>query len=98
MADNLDKLIHALKLSKTKVRNIKKNMFFVVGTVALILAGVLTKNVNLDSGILIHELSLLLVILNTIRLIKFKTSQFHKSSTQLKNEKAFSKTKVCVEC
>jgi Cd2+/Zn2+-exporting ATPase len=98
MADNLDKLIHVLKLSKATVRNMKQNMFFAVGTVALLLAGVLTKNVNLASGMLIHELSVLLVILNAIRLVKYKPSQSHRSSIQLKNEKAFSKTKVCVEC
>jgi Cd2+/Zn2+-exporting ATPase len=56
MADNRDKLIHALKLSKATVRNIKQIMFFAVGTVALVLAGVLTKNVDLASGMLIHEL------------------------------------------
>lgn len=34
--------------------------------------GVLTKNVNLASGMLIHELSVLLVILNAIRLVRYK--------------------------
>lgn len=73
MADNLDKLVHALQLSKATVRNMKQNMFLAVGTVALLLAGVLTKNVNLASGMLIHELSVLLVILNAIRLVRFVT-------------------------
>lgn len=73
MADNLDKLVHALQLSKPTVRNMKQNMFLAVGTVALLLAGVLTKNVNLASGMLIHELSVLLVILNAIRLVRFVT-------------------------
>lgn len=72
MADKLDKLIHALKLSKATVRNMKQNMFIAVGTVALLLVGVLTKNVNLASGMFIHELSVLLVILNAMRLVRFK--------------------------
>ena len=72
MADNLDKLVHALKLSKATVRNMKQNMFLAVGTVALLLAGVLTENVNLASGMLIHEASVLLVILNAIRLVRYK--------------------------
>lgn len=76
MADKLDKLIHTLKLSKTTVRNMKQNMFFAIGTVALLLAGVLTKNVNLASGMLVHELSVLLVILNAIRLVRFKPDKF----------------------
>ena len=71
MADNLDKLVYMLKLSKATVRNMKQNMFLAVGTVALLLAGVLTKNVNLASGMLIHELSVLLVILNAIRLVRY---------------------------
>src|SRR5690606_36503391 len=71
MADNLDKLVYMMKLSKATVRNMKQNMFLAVGTVALLLAGVLTKNVNLASGMLIHELSVLLVILNAIRLVRF---------------------------
>ena len=71
MADNLDKLVYMLKLSKATVRNMKQNMFLAVGTVVLLLAGVLTKNVNLASGMLIHELSVLLVILNAIRLVRY---------------------------
>ncbi|MDD4246435.1 MAG: hypothetical protein PHO84_04685, partial [Dysgonamonadaceae bacterium] len=39
---------------------------------ALLLTGVLTKNVNLASGMLIHELSVLAVILNAIRLVQYK--------------------------
>ena len=72
MADNLDKLVYMLKLSKATIRNMKQNMFLAVGTVALLLVGVLTKNVNLASGMLIHELSVLLVILNAIRLVRYK--------------------------
>jgi Cd2+/Zn2+-exporting ATPase len=74
MADNLDKLTHTIRLSKATVRNMKQNMFIAVGTVALLLGGVLTKNVNLASGMLIHELSVLLVILNAIRLVRLKPS------------------------
>ncbi|HUH45645.1 MAG TPA: HAD-IC family P-type ATPase, partial [Arenibacter sp.] len=72
MADNLDKLPYALKLSKATVRNMKQNMFLAVGTVFMLLAGVLTKNVNLASGMLVHELSVLLVIVNAIRLVRYK--------------------------
>jgi Cd2+/Zn2+-exporting ATPase len=72
MADNLEKLVHAIKLSKTTVRNMKQNMFFAIGTVALLLGGVLIGKVNLASGMLIHELSVLLVILNAVRLVGYK--------------------------
>src|SRR5690554_6335044 len=95
MADNLEKLTHALKLSKATIRNMKQNMFLAVGTVALLLAGVLTKNVNLASGMLIHELSVLLVILNAIRLVRYKpakrfrTPAPQKESNVVRREEAF---------
>ncbi|RXJ44321.1 heavy metal translocating P-type ATPase [Gelidibacter gilvus] len=98
MADNLDKLVHALKLSKATVRNMKQNMFFAVGTVALLLAGVLTKNVNLASGMLIHELSVLFVILNAIRLVKYKPFRSNKHATVKKHKNSLPARKVCVEC
>lgn len=86
MADNLEKLPHALQLSKATIRNMKQNMFLAVGTVALLLAGVLTKNVNLASGMLVHELSVLLVILNAIRLVRYRPSRrFRKLNSEEDN-------------
>lgn len=98
MADNLDKLVHALKLSKATVRNMKQNMFLALGTVALLLTGVLTKNVNLASGMLIHELSVLLVILNAIRLVRFTPIPISEHLKKRKKETAFRTAKVCLEC
>lgn len=97
MADNLDKLIHTLKLSKAMVLNMKQNMFFAVGMVVLLLAGVLTKNVNLASGMLIHELSVLLVILNAIRLVRYKKSKY-KSTIKTQKELKLKKQEVCLGC
>ncbi len=97
MADNLEKLTHALKLSKATISNMKQNMFLAVATVALLLAGVLTKNVNLASGMLIHELSVILVILNAIRLVRYKPRRA-KSRVATKNERAFATGELCVEC
>lgn len=97
MADNLDKLTHAVKLAKTTVRNMKQNMFIAVGTVALLLAGVLTKNVNLASGMLIHELSVLLVILNAIRLVSFNPISRFKRSTPPKGVPSLEEIKLIPE-
>ncbi|WP_060205685.1 heavy metal translocating P-type ATPase [Sporosarcina koreensis] len=71
MADRLDRFSHAYSLAKATVRNMKQNTFFAVGTVALLLAGVMLGKIFLASGMLIHELSVLLVILNAIRLIRY---------------------------
>ncbi|WP_338061880.1 hypothetical protein [Virgibacillus indicus] len=72
MADKLNKIPYAHSLAKATVRNMKQNMFFAVGTVALLLAGVLLGKIFLASGMLIHELSVLIVILNAIRLVRYK--------------------------
>lgn len=71
MADRLDRLVHGYTLAKATVRNMKQNMFFAVAVVFVLLAGVVTKNIFLASGMLIHELSVLLVILNALRLVRY---------------------------
>jgi len=75
MADKLDKLTHAHKLAKATVRNMKQNTFIAVGTVFFLLVGVLMKKVFLASGMLIHELSVLIVILNAIRLVRYNNKK-----------------------
>ncbi|WP_068676281.1 cation-translocating P-type ATPase [Oceanobacillus sp. Castelsardo] len=71
MADKLMQFSHAYSLSKATIRNMKQNTFFAVGTVFVLLAGVLAGSVHLASGMFIHEASVLLVILNAMRLIRF---------------------------
>lgn len=71
MADRLDQFAHARSLAKATVRNMKQNTWFAVGTVFLLLAGVLLGKIFLASGMLIHELSVLIVILNAIRLVRY---------------------------
>ena len=97
MADNLEKLTHALKLSKATIRNMKQNMVIAVGTVALLLAGVLTKNVNLASGMLIHELSVLLVILNAIRLVRYKPAKRFRTPAPQKESRVSRQEKALVK-
>lgn len=72
MADDLSRITYAYTLAKATVRNMQQNMFFAVGTVAILLAGVLLGKVYLASGMLIHELSVLLVVINAVRLVNFK--------------------------
>ncbi|WP_249872510.1 heavy metal translocating P-type ATPase [Oceanobacillus saliphilus] len=71
MADKLKQFSHAYSLSKATIRNMKQNTFFSVGIVFVLLAGVLGGTVHLASGMFIHEASVLLVILNAMRLIRF---------------------------
>lgn len=72
MADKLSQYAHALSLSKGTMRNMKQNIIIALVTVALLLVGVLMGGVNLAIGMFAHEASVLIVILNAMRLIKFK--------------------------
>lgn len=71
MSDQLHKLPYALGLSRATVKNMKQNIYFSVFVVAILLVGVLTKKVFLAAGMFVHELSVLLVIFNAIRLLKY---------------------------
>ncbi|MDD4803408.1 MAG: cation-translocating P-type ATPase [Syntrophomonas sp.] len=72
MADKLMQFSHAYSLAKATVRNMKQNTYFAVAIVFILLAGVLSGNVHLASGMFIHEASILIVILNAMRLIGFQ--------------------------
>ena len=71
MSAEIKKLSHAIGLSRATVRNMKQNIYFAILVAVLLLAGVLIKTVNLSFGMLIHELSVLLVILNAVRLLGY---------------------------
>ncbi|WP_137285753.1 heavy metal translocating P-type ATPase [Halorussus salinisoli] len=71
MADDLERIPYAVKLSKATRWNIYENVGLAVVTVALLLAGVLTSYVHLAGGMLVHEGSVLLVILNGMRLLRY---------------------------
>ncbi|QYA48435.1 heavy metal translocating P-type ATPase [Nosocomiicoccus ampullae] len=72
MADKLSQYAHAFSLSKVTMRNMKQNIIIALVTVVLLLIGVLMGGVNLAIGMFAHEASVLIVILNAMRLIKFK--------------------------
>lgn len=72
MADKLSQFSHAYSLAKATMRNMKQNIFIAVAVVFVLLGGVLMRSVHLASGMFIHEASILVVILNAMRLIKFK--------------------------
>lgn len=82
MADRLTQFSHAYSLAKATIRNMKQNTFIAVGTVVLLLIGVLNGTVHLASGMFIHEASVLLVILNGMRLIGFNRKRKNNLSLQ----------------
>jgi Cd2+/Zn2+-exporting ATPase len=70
MADELDKLPEAIRLSKATLRNIRQNVVIALATVASLLLGVLLGKIHMAGGMLIHEVSVMIVILNGMRLLK----------------------------
>ncbi|MGA8944121.1 MAG: cation-translocating P-type ATPase [Thermoactinomyces sp.] len=83
MGDKLAQLSHAYSLAQATVRNMKQNTFFAVSIVAVLLIGVLAGSVHLASGMFIHEASILLVILNAMRLIRFNHKSHRKNNWQV---------------
>lgn len=89
MADKLMQLSHAYSLSKATIRNMKQNTYFAVGIVFVLLSGVLMGSVHLASGMFIHEASVLIVILNAMRLIRYNRKSM-KVEIELQAAQAYS--------
>ena len=70
MRDDLQLLSQAIRRAHLTLQNIRQNVFIAVGTVSLLLAGVLLGQVHMAGGMLIHEASVMLVILNGMRLLR----------------------------
>jgi len=70
MADDLLKLPEAIRFSKATLANIHQNMLVALVTVTGLLIGVIAGEVHMAGGMLVHEASVLLVILNGMRLLR----------------------------
>ncbi len=71
MSDEIRMLAHAIGLSRATVNNMKQNIYFALIVAGTLLAGVLFKTVNLSLGMLVHEMSVLLVVVNAVRLLGY---------------------------
>jgi Cd2+/Zn2+-exporting ATPase len=73
MNSDFRRLPHALGLAKATARNMKQNIAIAVGVVLFLLAGVFFSEwMNMSIGMLVHEGSILVVILNGMRLLRYK--------------------------
>lgn len=75
MSEDLSKLSNAIKISKKVKINMFQNIIFALVIVSFLMIGVLFKKVTMLMGMLVHELSVLVVILNAIRLLKHKSKK-----------------------
>jgi len=73
MSSDFSRLPHALGLTKATARNMRQNIFIAVGVVLVLLASVFFSNwMNMSIGMFVHEGSILVVILNGMRLLRYK--------------------------
>ena len=71
ISDHLGKIPLAIGLARAIVANVRQNLAFAVVVVLSLVAGVLVGRVHLASGMLVHEVSVLAVILNGMRLLRW---------------------------
>ncbi|NLN83797.1 MAG: heavy metal translocating P-type ATPase [Firmicutes bacterium] len=73
MNSDFSRLPHALGLTKATAFNMKQNIFIAVGVVLfLLLAVFFSQWMNMSIGMLLHEASILAVILNGMRLLRYR--------------------------
>ncbi|HFI0501965.1 TPA: heavy metal translocating P-type ATPase [Streptococcus suis] len=73
MNSDFSRLPHALGLTKATANNMRQNIFIAVGVVLVLLASVFFSDwMNMSIGMLVHEASILVVILNGMRLLDYK--------------------------
>ncbi|MFA6736542.1 MAG: heavy metal translocating P-type ATPase [Saccharofermentanales bacterium] len=73
MNSDFSRLPHALGLAKATAANMLQNISIAVGVVLVLLASVFFSEwMNMSVGMLVHEASILVVILNGMRLLRYK--------------------------
>lgn len=74
---NLINLTTSRMLARKTLKNMHENIVIALITVILLFAGLFVDYIEMESGMLIHELSILIVILNSMRLIKYSPKLNH---------------------
>jgi len=69
MKNDLSKIAYAVRLSRKMQRIVKQNIFFSIGVIILLIASNFLQVVDLPLGVIGHEGSTILVILNGLRML-----------------------------
>jgi Cd2+/Zn2+-exporting ATPase len=72
MKDDLSRITYAIQLSRKMNRVVKQNVFFSITIIVLLIFSNFFQMINLPLGVIGHEGSTILVILNGLRLLKIK--------------------------
>ena len=76
MNSDLSRLPHALGLTKATATNMRQNIIIAVGVVLFLLASVFFSDwMNMSIGMFVHEGSIMVVILNGMRLLRYRLEQ-----------------------
>lgn len=67
---DLNSLVTSFRLARRTITNMNENILIALLTVVLLFIGLFVGYIEMASGMLIHELSILIVILNSMRLMK----------------------------
>ena len=70
MHDKIDNVEEAFRLSRRARSIIRQNIVFSLGVILLLIASALAEKINLTMGVIGHEGSTVLVILNGLRLLR----------------------------
>lgn len=82
MGDNLMKLPESISLAKRTVAVMRQNIIIALATVVALLIGVFAGGVTMSVGMLVHEGSVLVVILNAMRLMRNDQHSTARSKTE----------------
>ncbi len=72
MSGRLRRVADAIELSRRTNRVVRQNVAIALATVSALLAGVLVGEVMMAAGMLVHQLSVVVVVLNAVRLLRHR--------------------------
>ena len=90
VGNRFDQLLQARAVARATLWNMLQNTTVALVTVAVLLAGVVGGMVHMAGGMLVHEVSVLVVILNATRLIRFRDRGAARLAAQRSEDRATS--------
>ncbi|MBK5222911.1 MAG: cation-transporting P-type ATPase, partial [Acidimicrobiia bacterium] len=73
MSGSIVRVADAIELSRRTTRVVRQNVAVALFTVSALLAGVLAGSVMMAAGMLVHQVSVVVVVLNAVRLLRHRT-------------------------
>lgn len=71
LGENIGSLSEAIRIARKVKANMYENIILALSVVLVLIVGVIFKKVSMSIGMLVHEISVLVVIINAIRLLAY---------------------------